>query len=79
MSMDPWLIIQVIMLLVYLNSTKRGTPSGRLTLLLLASWIAPIFVLGWLKAILVWVISMVTAAIISAIKDALVGEKKSVE
>ena len=67
--MDPILIAQVIMNIIFSNAAKKGKPSGSMALVLLAFWFVPIFILGLFKAILVWVLSMFVTAIILAVQE----------
>ena len=73
--MDPILIIQVIINLIVLIPAQKETMSGGKLLILLISWILPIFILGLLKAVLVWVLSIVVTVLIISLKEKLVSVK----
>lgn len=67
--MDAVLIVQVVINIIFSSAAKKNTPGGGLILLLLTSWLAPIFILGFFRAILVWVISMFATAMILMVQE----------
>ena len=71
MSMDPWLVLQVVIGLIFANASRKGTPSAGLALLLLASWVTPVFFLGFFRAVLVWIVAMFAILVVMAIQEKL--------